>query len=127
MISWGFTSQTIQADNYIDAVFVVLYGMAEMYPLLLMTTFLRDEEFGNARHKLGKMKRSVPFPPSPNIKEMNAGRKLRQAEADFVTLKNLYDNGLITEEIFSQRKADLKAALSNNEICSTSNESSMPE
>lgn len=111
-----------QVDNYIDMVFVVLYGLLAMYPLSVITKFVRDEGVENARHNLRKIKESVPLPPTHNIKGLNAERKLRQAEADFVSLKNLHDNGLITDEMFSQRKAKLKAALASNEIFNQSKE-----
>lgn len=106
-------------------VFVVLYGLLAMYPLSVITNFLKAEGMDNARNNLGKMKEVAPS--APNIKGLTAGRKLRQAETDFVTLKNLHENGLITDEMFAKRKEDLKAALGNNEIFAKSDKASSPK
>jgi hypothetical protein len=55
--------------------------------------------------------------PSPSeLKALGANRKVRQAESDFVTLKNLHDNGLINDEMFEKRKDELKVALSANHV-----------
>ena len=50
----------------------------------------------------------------PSIKALSENRRLRRAESDFLTLKNLYENGLITEEMFMARKSALKAVLGEN-------------
>lgn len=112
--SLDIASQIRKAGNYVDMVFVVLYGLLAIYPLSVITNFLKAEGMENARHNLGKMKEIAPS--APNTKGLTAGLKLRQAQSDFVTLKNLHDNGLITDEMFAQRKDELKAALGSNEI-----------
>lgn len=123
--SLEIASQIRKTEDYIDMVFVVLYGLLAMYPLSVITNFLKAEGMDNARNNLGKMKEVAPS--APNIKGLTAGRKLRQAETDFVTLKNLHENGLITDEMFAKRKEDLKAALGNNEIFAKSDKASSPK
>jgi hypothetical protein len=51
-------------------------------------------------------------------RKLHAGHKLRQAEKEFVTLNNLHDNGLISDDIFLKRKAELTAALGSDEMFS---------
>jgi hypothetical protein len=53
-------------------------------------------------------------PSVGDLKDIGANRKVRQAESDFQTLKNLHENGLIDDEMFEKRKAVLKEALSAN-------------
>lgn len=48
---------------------------------------------------------------SINWTEMGAARRLRRAEEEFRTLKNLRDEGLIAEEVFVARKDRLRAAI----------------
>jgi len=55
-------------------------------------------------------------PSASDLKALGANRKVRQAENDFHTLKNLHDNGLINDEMFEKRKAELKEALSANKV-----------
>ena len=55
-------------------------------------------------------------PSAKNLKALGANRKVRQAESEFVTLKNLHDNGLINDEMFEKRKEVLKASLSGNQV-----------
>lgn len=55
-------------------------------------------------------------PSLSDLKALGANRKVRQAESDFATLKNLHDNGLIDGEMFKKRKDELKASLSNNQL-----------
>mgnify|MGYP001154135784 CR=1 FL=1 len=51
-----------------------------------------------------------------DLKALGANRKVRQAESDFQTAKNLHDNGLISDEMFEKRKTELKEALSANKV-----------
>jgi len=55
-------------------------------------------------------------PSVEDVKALGANRKVRQAESDFQTLKNLHDNGLINDEMFEKRKEELKVALSANKV-----------
>lgn len=55
-------------------------------------------------------------PSASDLKALGANRRVRQAESDFHTLKNLHDNGLINDEMFEKRKAELKEALSANKV-----------
>jgi hypothetical protein len=55
-------------------------------------------------------------PSASDFQALGANRKVRQAESDFQTLKNLHDNGLINDEMFEKRKAELKDALSANKL-----------
>lgn len=55
-------------------------------------------------------------PSISELKALGANRKVRQAESDFATLKNLHDNGLINDEMFKKRKDELKASLSSNQV-----------
>jgi hypothetical protein len=48
---------------------------------------------------------------SINWTEMGATRRLRRAEDEFRTLKNLRDQGLIAEDVFVARKDKLRAAI----------------
>lgn len=45
------------------------------------------------------------------VSEVLQRRRFSKAEKDFQTLKSLYDNGLITEDVFNQRKALLSQTL----------------
>jgi hypothetical protein len=49
------------------------------------------------------------------VKTLTESRKLRQVESDFLTLQNLFKNGLITEEMYLKRKEALIASLSNSD------------
>lgn len=51
-----------------------------------------------------------------NLKAAGANRKVRKAESDFSTIKNLHENGLISDEMFEKRKDELREALSENKI-----------
>jgi hypothetical protein len=53
---------------------------------------------------------------SVDLQSIGANRRVRQAESDFATLKNLHDNGLINDEMFNLRKEELKAALTSNKV-----------
>lgn len=68
--------------------------------------------------KLSAMKDVVRerTPSVEDVKALGANRKVKQAESDFLTLKNLHDNGLIDDEMFEKRKDELKAALSTNKV-----------
>lgn len=55
-------------------------------------------------------------PSFSDLKAMGENRKVRKAESEFATLKNLYENGLISQEMFEKRKDELKAALSSNRM-----------
>lgn len=48
------------------------------------------------------------------IDERLESRRMQKANADFATLKNLFDNGLITEKDFLARKAALSSSLAGN-------------
>jgi hypothetical protein len=113
-------------ENYIDIAFACGYAVLAMILVFAFTRWLKFEGVPAMRQNLESMKESVPslppLPPLPNIKALNAGRKLRQAEKEFETLKNLHDNGLITDEMFLKRKAELKASLGGNEMFSKDDE-----
>lgn len=55
-------------------------------------------------------------PSASDLKALGANRKVRQAESDFQTAKNLHDNGLISDEMFEKRKTELKESLSANKV-----------
>jgi hypothetical protein len=62
----------------------------------------------------GKLRDRASLPT--DLQSIAANRRVRQAEADFATLKNLHDNGLINDEMFNLRKEELKAALVSNKV-----------
>lgn len=51
-----------------------------------------------------------------NFRGLFASRKLRRTESEFLTIKNLHENGLISDEIFAKRKADLRSAIEENSL-----------
>ncbi|WP_139089383.1 hypothetical protein [Janthinobacterium lividum] len=51
-----------------------------------------------------------------DLKSKGPNRRVRQAESEFITIKNLHDNGLISDEMFLKRKEELQAALIRNEV-----------
>lgn len=116
-----------EVEVYIDAAFFFFYAILAMFPLAVLVRQIRAEGLENARHNLKSIKKAAPI--MPNIRALDIGRKLhagheiRQTEKDFATLKNLYDNGLITGEMFLKRKA----ALGSNEMFSKDGEASSPK
>lgn len=51
------------------------------------------------------------LPTSSDLIELGANRRIRQAESDFSALKTLHDNGVISDEMFVERKELLRQAL----------------
>jgi len=47
----------------------------------------------------------------PDFHGAAGSRKLHRAQSDFLALKNLFDNGLISESTFNRRKTDISASV----------------
>lgn len=90
--------------------FSLLYAGIVLYTILVMWKWYATQGRLAIGQGMGKLNEVAA------LKGMAANRKLRQAENDFSTLKNLYENGLITEEMFLQRKDQLKSILGSNEV-----------
>lgn len=95
-----------------DLAFQVLYGLLALYALSALTRWFMGDGIRAMGAGLGRLKESVPI--FCDFKSMAYKKKLRQAEKDFSTLKNLYENKLITEEMYLRRRGDLKAVLENS-------------
>jgi uncharacterized membrane protein len=118
MARWVFENNEVEphvdsVKNGINLVFGILYaGLALLTGRTLFTWFVTEPVPAILR-MMSKVK--VALPVAMHVKEMKTSRKLRRTENDFTTLKNLFDNGLITEEVFLKRKDELKAVLSEEE------------
>lgn len=87
---------------------VAMYGI----PLLAMPFDSRGNQ-----GITGWAKRAARLAPlKQTTKEALHSRKLRQTHDEFKVMKDLYDNGLITEDVFLQRKAQIKARLAGNDV-----------
>jgi hypothetical protein len=103
-----------EVKNFLAWAFGIAYLTVGLFALLAFRKWFTSELLPIARRGLGKIKDAASIPH--DLGEFNANRKLRQAESDFLTVKNLYDNGLITEEMLLQRKAELTAVLDSNQL-----------
>jgi hypothetical protein len=52
--------------------------------------------------------------PKINLALRLAKSQVRGAEAEFISIKNLYENGLISEEDFTAKKQQLQAKIQKN-------------
>lgn len=95
--------------------FGAVYVVIALFVLRAILKWFTAQVLPAIRSRAKRLKEAVPI---------LANLKLHQAENDFATVKNLYENGLITEEMFLKRKAELRAALGENELLRTEDASS---
>lgn len=112
-------------ETIIEWVFDIAYAIIGLFVLLIFLKWFVFKIQPLAGRVFGKMCAATRL--SQNLKDIYANRKLRQAEKDFLTVKNLYDNGLITEEMFLKRKDDLMAVLGGNGIFRDENDTASPK
>ncbi|HJV02083.1 MAG TPA: hypothetical protein VJ752_16205 [Burkholderiaceae bacterium] len=102
-----------KAENLINWIFGILYFSLVLFVLLGFKRWLTSSVVPRIRKRL----EGIDVTRIGGVfRGMNARRKLRKAESDFITAKNLYENGLITEEMFLMRKNKLKHLLGHNAL-----------
>lgn len=92
--------------------FGVLYAGVSLYFLALLRKTFDAQHRQAFGYRLRKLIRAAQL--RGTFEGLSGGRKLRQAQNEFLVVKSLYENGLITEAMFLQRKDELKARLGSN-------------
>lgn len=108
-----------KAEGAIDWIFGISYAVVALLFSLAIFKWLKFSALPMMRDGL---KTASSAPVGKAFRDLNAARKLRKAESDFLTAKTLYENGLITEEMFFKRKDELKQLLGDNELFRQSDE-----
>lgn len=93
--------------------FVSIYVCIALVQLRFMLMWFRAACLPALRDSAGRVRAVAP--DLALLKGAMASRRLRRMEAEFNTLKNLHENGLIDEADFQRRKAELKATLDSKE------------
>lgn len=104
------TAEALRTTFYI--VFGVLYAGISLYFLALLKKTFDAQHRQVFGHRLRKLIRAEQL--RGTFEGLSGGRKLRQAQNEFFVVKNLYENGLITEAMFLQRKDEIKTRLGSN-------------
>lgn len=94
--------------------FGMLYFIIAISALILTWRSFKSSRLPGLFGRIQDRRRSVRF--RSNLKDVLAGHRLRNAEDEFRALKNLHDNGLITDDMFAMRKEELRMKLDGNEI-----------
>lgn len=105
-----------QGEARVQVAVAILFGIG--YSILLVLMFNSLREFFKAGpaatiHKRFTNLKRTAIDSSGGLREAMDRRQLHQAQKELLSLKSLYENGVISEEVFVKRKAVLAARLAH--------------
>lgn len=91
----------------------IVLGIASL--LVVARTLVITREWSNTREPLSvdiEWRKFVPETLGAGLRDAAASRKLRRIDSDLKALKSLRDNGVISDEVFEERKNALRDSIS---------------
>ena len=105
-----------QGEARIQVALAILFGIGYAILLMMMLSSLREffstRLAARIRKRITNLRRAA-IDSSRGLRQAMDRRQLHQAQKEFLSLKSLFENGVISEEVFVKRKAALAARLAH--------------